>query len=54
MAVKNQVAHSKSAVNIWFIISFCTMSLCRIAKITIASVNSHRRVAQVTDFYVID
>lgn len=54
MAFKNLVVHSKGAVNIWFIISSYTMNLCRIPNITIASVNTHRRVAQVTDFYVID
>lgn len=54
MAFKNQVVHSKGAVNIWFIISSCTMNICRIAKITIASVNTHRRAPQIIDFYVID
>lgn len=54
MAFKNQIVHSKGAVNIWFTISSCTMNIYRVAKITIASVNNHRRVAQVTDIYVID
>lgn len=57
------VFKKSSSVNIWFAISSCMMGkkdkhrahchICRIPKIVIASINIHRSVVQVSDFYML-
>lgn len=60
----NQAVHCKGAVNIWFTILSCTMvkkdkhgthsHIYRIPKIVIASINTHKWVAQVSNFNIVN